>query len=84
MRQATNRKMPVITRYGPRTMLASKLRYASNCAGLMAETSLWVCSMPERMNAAPRTGVTTAPTALNDWARFNRRSELCAGPRIVT
>src|SRR6266581_2958052 len=41
-------------------------------------------STPDRMNAAPTIGVTTAPTELKDCARFKRRSELSGGPRIVT
>src|SRR5215469_14819904 len=49
---------------------------ADNCAGEY--------SMPERMNNAPRNGVTTAPTALNDWARFSLAAELSAGPSTVT
>src|SRR5437899_9375548 len=40
--------------------------------------------MPERMNARPMMGVTTAPTALKDCARFSRRSEDSGGPRMVT
>ena len=36
------------------------------------------------MNAFPMIGVTSAPTALNDCAKFSRRSDDFAGPRIVT
>src|SRR5580692_800207 len=50
----------------------------------MADNCVREYSTPERMKAAPKTGVTTAPTELKDWARFNRRSELSGGPRIVT
>src|ERR1700730_1523761 len=41
-------------------------------------------STPDRMKAAPMTGVMTAPTELNDCARFRRRSELSGGPKMVT
>src|SRR5580704_3231376 len=50
----------------------------------MADNCAREYSTPERMKAAPKIGVTTAPTELKDCARFKRRSELSGGPRIVT
>src|ERR1700721_2921014 len=50
----------------------------------MADNCAREYSTPERMKAAPKIGVTTAPTELKDWAKFKRRSELSGGPRIVT
>src|SRR5258707_13370967 len=65
-------------------MFASEVMYACNCCGLIAALCAGVYSIPERMNAAPKVGTRAAPTALNDWAKFSRRSELSAGPRTVT
>ena len=65
-------------------MLTTAVRYAAISVGVMAVNFSREYSRAERINAAPMNGVTTAPTALNDCARFNRRSELSAGPRSVT
>jgi hypothetical protein len=77
-------KMPAMTRYGPRIMLASIARYASRSAGDMAASSAPVCSTPLRMNVAPMMGVITAPSELNACAVFNRHGAEAAGPSVVT
>src|ERR1700722_1748380 len=84
MSVATIKKIAVIPRYGPFTRLASSVEYASSCSDVIAASCAAVYSMPDKMNALPMIGVTKAPTALNDCARFKRRSEDSGGPRIVT
>src|SRR5580693_276717 len=71
-------------RYGPFTRLASSAEYASNWSVVMTASCAAVYSMPDKINALPMIGVTNAPTALNDCAKFSRRSDDAAGPRIVT
>src|SRR5579883_191857 len=66
--KAMMRKIPTMRRYGRRTTSVSE---CAECAR-------------ERMRAEPKMGVTTAPTALKDWARFRRRSADDGGPRKVT
>ena len=74
----------MIPRYGPFTRLASSAEYASICSVVIAANCATVYSIPDKMNAFPMIGVTSAPTALNDCAKFSRRSDDSAGPRIVT
>jgi len=66
------------------TVLTTAVRYTAICAGDMVVNFSREYSRAERIKAEPMNGVTTAPTALNDCARFNRRSELSAGPSSVT
>ena len=65
-------------------MLTTAVRYAAICAGVMVANFSREYSRAERMKAEPMNGVTTAPTALNDCARFSRLSQLSAGPKRVT
>src|SRR6202142_295283 len=83
MSTATTIKIPAMKRYGPFTVLASELRYASNCAPVIAAICAGANSTPVRINLRPTTEEITAPSALNDCAKFNLRSALAAGPRIV-
>jgi len=63
--------MEAMIRYGILTVFASAVTADCDCVFV-------------RMNAAPITGVTTAPIALKDCARFKRRSADPAGPSTVT